>query len=147
MNGRAFLEAARRSLEAGDEADWRTAAGRAYYALLHECDDALTRWSLARPTEEAIHRYVRLSFAMVAQADLRPIGEELESLAALRNEADYRLTRKAKFHNEKAALDAVASAAAMVDRIDAIDADDERRAAVVEAIRKTRPRPPKGLTP
>ena len=36
MDGRAFLNVARRLAQEPTEADWRTAAGRAYYALMLE---------------------------------------------------------------------------------------------------------------
>lgn len=44
MNGRAFLEVARGLAQDATEAHWRSALGRAYYALLLEARDLLLRW-------------------------------------------------------------------------------------------------------
>ena len=59
MKGREFLKSARDLLAVGGEPSWRTAIGRAYYALVHEGADALLRWGFPKPPGEQIHRFVR----------------------------------------------------------------------------------------
>jgi hypothetical protein len=62
MDGRAFLTVARRLAHEHTEADWRSAAGRAYYALLLEGKAAFQRWGFTPPPRDQIHRFVRLCF-------------------------------------------------------------------------------------
>ena len=71
MDGRAFLDVAQRLLQASTEADWRSAAGRAYYALMLEGRAALQRWGFTIPRTEQIHRFVRLHFLYAGDSDMR----------------------------------------------------------------------------
>jgi hypothetical protein len=97
MNGRAFLAAARHLLTGGAEPHWRAAVGRAYYALLHEGRAALDRFGFPLPPRESIHSFVRLRLTFPADSDLRFIGQILEELGWLRNQADYQLAVSALF--------------------------------------------------
>ena len=91
MRGRQFLELAREILKGGSERHRRGAAGRAYYALMLECRDALDAWGFTAPRRDAVHGFVRQRFDSTANADLRAIHAALEALGKLRNEADYDL--------------------------------------------------------
>ena len=48
MQGRAFIKLARQLLKGGSEVHRRSAAGGAFYGLMHECRDALYRWACRR---------------------------------------------------------------------------------------------------
>src|SRR5438046_1963965 len=64
MRGRAFMDVARAMSRASTEAQWRTAAGRAYYGLLLEARDALQRWGFSCLRNDPLHAFVRLRFAL-----------------------------------------------------------------------------------
>src|SRR5437868_3783800 len=113
MRGKDFLEVARRAVKGVAEADWRDAAGRAYYALFLESRDALRRWGFVLPRRDQVHAAVRLRFIYAADADLKRIGYLLEDLGAMRNHADYQLDNPGKWFTsakdaEQAILDAEA---------------------------------------
>ncbi len=52
MDGRAFLGPARHLLAAPSEANWRSATGRGYLAVLHEANAALLRWGFSTPAQD-----------------------------------------------------------------------------------------------
>jgi hypothetical protein len=135
MNGRAFLDSAQRLAQGSIEADRRSAAGRAYYALLLESRDALQRWGFVLPRRDQIHAFVRMRFSYPAPPDLKAIGKALEDLGVLRNKADYELTVAGPFANASRAQNAVQQAWTAIAVLDAIDGDPARRAAAIAAIR------------
>ena len=139
MRGREFLKSARDLLAAGGEPNWRTALGRAYYALVHEGAETLLRWGFPKPPGEQIHRFVRLRFDSTPHADLHPVGYALDQLGRLRNQADYQLSHPGVFANDVVAGQAARDAAAAIAHLDAIEADGARLAAAVAALRKAWP--------
>lgn len=139
MGGREFLQSARALLAVPSEANWRSAAGRAYYALLHEGRVALDRWGFPLPPRENIHTFVRPRFSWPADPAVKQVGDALESLSRLRNAADYRLASPGPFATAKDAKDALARAEAAIDLLDQIEADPAHRTAAVAAIRKAFP--------
>ncbi|MCI0463506.1 MAG: hypothetical protein L0Z62_41740 [Gemmataceae bacterium] len=139
MDGRAFLDAADDLAAGPGEAHWRAAAGRAYYALLHEGMAALDRWGFPIPPKEDLHRYVRNRLTFPADADLKKVGDTLEELGRLRNHADYRLAAPGPYASAKPATRAARDARAAVTLLDQIEADRARRAAAVAAIKAAFP--------
>src|SRR5262249_49282486 len=99
MDGRQFLDTARRMAQGQIEADWRTAAGRAYYALFIESRDALLRWGFTIRSKRDIHHFVRLSFIYAADRELKQIGSYLEELGRLRSVADYQTAGAIQFND------------------------------------------------
>ena len=141
MFGRAFLGSARHLLASPSEANRRSAAGRAYYGLLHEGRATLDSWGFPLPPRENIHNFVRLTFRYAAHPDLRQVSDTLEQLSRLRNEADYRLAVPGFFASDRRAIQAVDEAQDAVDLLDQVEADPARRAAAVAAIRASLPPP------
>ena len=139
MRGREFLKSARDLFAAGGEPNWRSALGRAYYALVHEGADALLRWGFPKPPGEQIHRFVRLRFDSTPHADLYPVGTALDRLGRLRNEADYQLSNPGVFANDVVAGQATRDATDAIAHLDAIAADSVRLAAALAALRKAWP--------
>jgi hypothetical protein len=126
-------------LAAPSEANWRSAAGRAYYALLHEGRTALGRWGFPLPAWESIHTFVRRHFAYPVHPDLKPLDEAFDDLSRWRNQADYHLGVAGLFASGALASQAVALAQSRIDLLDQIEADPARRTAVIAAIRKAFP--------
>jgi hypothetical protein len=139
MDGRAFLIVARTLSLGPTEAHRRTAAGRAYYGLFLECQDALARWGPALPSQTSVHRDVRLRFMIPRHAELFAINLVLESLSRLRTRADYETAAPGHFATANAARNAVTDAERALTRLDALDADPAQRAAAVAAIRAAFP--------
>jgi hypothetical protein len=129
MPGREFLELARELLALGTlPRHWRAVIIHAYYALLLECRDAMSRWGLPPPTRHQVHAKVRLRLIYATDRDLKDIGFALEKLGDDRNPANYDLRP----------LPLVATAAEAQNDVqiasDAIDADPARRAAALASI-------------
>jgi hypothetical protein len=139
MDGRAFLQVARRLAHEKTEADWRTAAGRSYYALMHEGLLALQRWGFPSPRRDQVHTFVRLRFLYAAHADVKAIGYILDQLLSWRNQADYRLEKPGNFSTALVSTQAVVDATNGIDRLDHLESDPARRAAAIAAIRKAFP--------
>jgi hypothetical protein len=135
MRGRQFLDLAREIIAQGtQERHRRGAAGRAYYALLLECRDALDAWGFGRPRRDSVHNFVGERFLFNANADLQQIGKALERLKKLRGEADYELSGPA-FHGLARIQVAIGDAAKALALLDAIMFDATRRSAAVADIK------------
>jgi hypothetical protein len=139
MDGRAFLAVAHRLVAGPAEADWRAAAGRAYYALLLEGRDALRRWGFPPPRRDQLHAFVRLRFVYARDPDPKRIGLVLEQLVTLRNEADYQTDTPGKFGTAQVAHQTVLRAEGAVALLDQIEADPARRQGAIAAIRAAFP--------
>ncbi len=135
MSGREFLELARELLASGSlPRHWRAVIIHAYYALLLECRDAMTRWGLPLPTRQQVHAQVRLRLTFSRNPDLRKIGDKLEILGRHRNSANYDLQALPMFASAKVARDDVKLATDALALLDAIDADPTHRAAALASI-------------
>ena len=139
MRGRAFLDTARRLAAGQTEADWRTAAGRAYYALLLEGRDTLQRWGFIAARRDQLHAFVRLRFSFAADPDLKQVGDALEKLNKLRNAADYQIQHSGRFSDSQEATQAFHESGVAITVLDQIDADPTRQAAAIAAIQKAFP--------
>lgn len=139
MDGREFLAVALRLSREQTEADWRTACGRAYYALLQEAKNSLERWGFVARAREEIHRFVRLRFIYAQEPDLKRIGQRIERLGLLRNNADYQLTNSGPFVSVTVVMSAIQNAQEAITLLDQIDGDPSRRAVAVAAIQAAFP--------
>jgi hypothetical protein len=134
MNGRSFLDIAREQIQGTTSAHWRTAAGRAYYALMLEVREALKRWGFVPAPRDSVHTFVRLRCLYAADTDLKYIGRTLGLLAQLRNQADYDLN-VTDFDSPSRAQDAIDWVSHALVLLDAILADPARIAAIIADIR------------
>jgi hypothetical protein len=135
MQGREFLALAKENIAGNTERHWRGAAGRAYYALMLECREALFRWGFLLPPRENVHTYARLRFSFPADVDLKKIGKALEDLCKLRNWADYNLAAGSYFASSNQARQAIQKATDAISLLDTIDGDPGRLAVAIAAIR------------
>jgi uncharacterized protein (UPF0332 family) len=134
MDGRAFLVVARELAAGSTAAHWRSAAGRAYYALFLEARDHLERGGFVPQKRDPVHSFVRLRFIYAADADLVKVGRTLDNLLQLRTTADYHL-RTASFVDDTEAQTCLRDATAALALLDAVEADPARRAAAISAMR------------
>jgi hypothetical protein len=134
MDGRAFLDVARELAAGSGESHWRSGAGRAYYALLHEVLGTLRRWGFSLPPRDKVHTFARLKLLYATDPDLKRIGLMLEALGRLRNAADNQLSSPSPFVSARIAFTALADAEAAIVSLDTLDADPVRRAAAVGSI-------------
>ncbi len=89
MNWRDFLSLAVQLAAGTGEADWRTAASRAYYAAFHVARQLLSDLGFVVPRADAAHRYLSLRLSNCGETTLEASGRNLETLRRLRNRADY----------------------------------------------------------
>jgi len=136
MQGREFLELARELFVTGTLArHWRAVIIHAYYALLLECRDAMTRWGLPPMPRHQVHAQVRFRLLRSTDSDLNNIGNSLERLSKHRNDANYDLRPLPMFATGQPAQDDVKLATAALAQLDTIDTDPTRRAAAIASIR------------
>lgn len=95
MDGRAFLLVAKALSGAShSEPEWRTAQGRAYYALFNHVRETM---SGIRPTlfghDGKDHVRAAGYLKKMPIADLKLVGQALENLKKARHDADYEMTK------------------------------------------------------
>jgi hypothetical protein len=139
MRGRRFLDLAEEVFTGGSEVHRRGAVGRAYYALMLECRDALLRWGFKLPPRDNVHTWVRLRLTYAADPDLKIIGLALDTFGRLRNQADYDLSPLLAFRTDMVAKTAIREATDSIALLDAVDADAIRRARAIVAIQTAFP--------
>jgi hypothetical protein len=139
MDGRAFLESARHLLAAPSEADWRSVAGRCYVALLNEARAALERWGFPLPAGADVHDFVVPHFTTTAFLDLLRIEVALNDLHDLAREADHGLSSPGSFADASKVSPRYFLVEALIDLLDQIESDPNRRAAVIADVRARHP--------
>jgi hypothetical protein len=136
MQGREFLELARELVALGTHArHWRAVVIHAYYALLLECRDVMTRWGLPPLTRQQVHAQVRLRMVFATNQEIKNTGLTLEELSKHRNAANYDLRALPMFASVVDAKIDIQDAADALASLDAIDADPVRRSAAIASIR------------
>jgi uncharacterized protein (UPF0332 family) len=117
MNGRDFLRSARRLATGPDEADWRSAVSRAYYAAFHVVRDLLAVLGFRTPRADRAHDYLYVRLNNCGDPNVQTAAGLLHGLRNRRNRADYdmRLTLPVQ-----AATDSVAVAEAILRVLDAL---------------------------
>ncbi len=89
MNWRDFLILASRLSTGANEADWRTAVSRAYYATHHIARQLFTDLNFAVPRADRAHQYLVFRLSNCGESAVERSGRDLETLRRLRNRSDY----------------------------------------------------------
>ena len=134
MQGREFLDLARDYLPGTHPRHRHGAIIHAYYALLLECRDTLTRWGIPQPAQQQVHAQVRLKLIYSTDQDLKQIGYTLDDLNPPRNLASYDLTDLPLFATPTRAQQILAQATAAIALLDSIDGDPARRAVAIASL-------------
>jgi hypothetical protein len=131
MDGRAFLLSAQHLLSQPNEANWRSAAGRLYLALLHEAQAALARWGFPRPSRRDIHTFVNSRFGSTPNIDLLRVGDALVRLKSFAENADLALATVGPFANAAEISLRMVLAQVTIDLLDQIENDPVRRTTAI----------------
>jgi hypothetical protein len=91
IQGRAFLDVAWELLAGLGEADWRSAAIRAYYAGFHVARQLFDICGFKAPDGDRAHAYLWLRLSNSGHPDVNNAGLSLNHLRGKRNLADYDL--------------------------------------------------------
>jgi uncharacterized protein (UPF0332 family) len=89
MNWRDFLSLAARLSTDTEQADWRTAVSRAYYAAFHISRQLLFELNFTVPRADRAHQFLVFRLSNAGEAAVEAAGRDLETLRRLRNRADY----------------------------------------------------------
>jgi hypothetical protein len=84
MDPRDFLRAAEEWVTENDQADWRSAVSRSYYAAFHVARTLFQRLGFVVPQGESAHGYLWLRLANSGHPDTRNAGNDLNHLRGLR---------------------------------------------------------------
>ncbi|MGL4555532.1 MAG: hypothetical protein ACRC33_30555, partial [Gemmataceae bacterium] len=91
MTPRQLFAFARGLLAWPDEAHWRSAVSRGYYAVFHAAGAFVRSLRFRVPGDATAHRYLSDRFQNAGSADWDRLGQLLERLRDDRNGADYDL--------------------------------------------------------
>ena len=133
------MTVARDACGRASEANWRTAANRAYYGTMLEIRDAFTRWGLSVPPPAVVHTLVLQRLFTSKDGDMKLVGRMLDDLRRLRRLADYETGVVWQFASKAEALGAVRRAEKALALFDAIDADASRRSTILAEIQAVHP--------
>jgi uncharacterized protein (UPF0332 family) len=110
MTGHDFLSLASQLAAGSTEADWRTAAGRVYYAAFHVARQMLEGLKFRVPRAEQAHRHLWLRLSNCGDPQVQQTGADLNELRRYRNRADYELNhffRQAEAYSQVRAAEQV----------------------------------------
>jgi hypothetical protein len=122
-------------LAAPGEANWRSAAGRCYVALLNEAQAALERWGFPLPAGTELHAFVVSRFASRSITNLLQFEIALDDLSKLTWEADQALSSPGHFADATTVSPQFFLAEGLIDLLDKIEGDPSRRATAIADIR------------
>ncbi len=135
MNERDFLTLARALVRMPEEAAWRSAVSRSYYATFHVARSLFTSLDFAVPHADRAHAYLWLRLSNCGDAPTRLAGSDLNVLRQRRNVADYDLRRPL---GQAVARAAVLSAEQIVQALDAAAVEPVRSQIATEMARYER---------
>jgi uncharacterized protein (UPF0332 family) len=93
MDGRDFLPLAENWARGGQEAEWRSAVSRAYYAAFHVARSLLRQCQFRVPRADQAHAYLAMRLSNAQHPDVEVAGRSLGALRQVRNRADYDVDR------------------------------------------------------
>jgi uncharacterized protein (UPF0332 family) len=93
MRPRDILNVADGLISGTNEADWRSAVSRAYYAVFHVARHLFQGCGFLVPQADQAHAYLWLRLANSGHPDVQLAGRNLTYLRQIRNWADYDLDR------------------------------------------------------
>ena len=132
MDPRAFLNIAGEAAAGTREEDWRTAAGRAYYAAFLVARDLLVKAGFQVPPDQGGHAYIWLRLSNCGRTEIEEAGKTLRNLRRHRTWADYDTAHP---FPEELAVQQVNQALTFVDVLDALAETASALATVVANIR------------
>ena len=131
MNFREYLTFAATIAGGEDEAEWRSAVSRAYYAVFHVSCDWLRGLGFQVLRADRAHAYLWRRLSNSGDTAIMNVGRSLNELRGRRNEADYD-PHRAVYKSD--AENAVRLAEELVHSLD-VDLDGPHRARIVDTIR------------
>lgn len=132
MRPREYLDLADELATGAREAEWRSAASRAYYAAFHTGRSLLRKNGFSPPGEAKDHAYVWLRLSNTGHVDVDLAGSRLHDLRRVRGRADYDFDRP---FSDKDAVKAVEDALNVIRALDDLAATPTVLARVVDALR------------
>lgn len=132
MDFRHFLTLAQFLVRQNDEASWRSAISRGYYAAFHVARDFLRDLGFVVPRAETAHAFLWLRLSNAENAGVVGAGRTLNDLRSARNHADYQ-GKPAVTHASAVTL--VESAERTIVAVDRARHGSERRQ-ITEAVKK-----------
>jgi uncharacterized protein (UPF0332 family) len=97
--GRDFLAVADALIQQPDEAEWRSAVSRAYYAAFHEARQLLRDLRFRVPRADQAHSYLWLRISNCGNLLVQRAGADLNALRSHRNRADYDVHQTLDHHD------------------------------------------------
>jgi uncharacterized protein (UPF0332 family) len=92
-----FLAQAEAWILLSDEASWRSAVSRGYYAAFHEARNLLADLGFQVPHAAQAHSYLWLRLSNCGDPVIAEAGKDLNELSRFRNRADYDIRRNFAF--------------------------------------------------
>src|SRR3954468_7630567 len=92
MNPREFLDLADEWSAGSREGEWRSAVSRAYYAAFHVARSLFLHCGFSVPPGDQAHGYQMVRLANAGHPDVQRVGNNLNDLRRVRNQADYDLS-------------------------------------------------------
>lgn len=133
MDPHEFLRVADELSVAMEEAEWRTAVSRAYYAVFHQSRRLLEQCGFAVPKADHAHAYLWLRLSNCGHTDVILVGIKLKELRSLRNQADYDLQTSQR---HKECMGAMVIALNIMEILDEALTTPEVQSAITQTIRE-----------
>jgi uncharacterized protein (UPF0332 family) len=123
IDARDFLAQAERWIQETDEAHWRSAVSRAYYAAFHVARDLFRDLGFQVPRAGIAHAYLSMRLSNSGDITIQAAGSDLNRLLTGRNQADYDIHRML---TQPDALQLVRLARRIIQRLDTCRVDPLR---------------------